>query len=231
MNRVCVGMGWCGCMKDGRPLHVRDFIPRSGSVSAQQFAEWLILADGCNPSTPKWAKSKQKIIVAFQDIMGADVVEANELRWAGRDEYDVVIQPRNTIPKKITSVTLVVSDYDEAINFYVGSLGFVLVEDYWLDNHTKRWVRVAPPGAQTALLLAKANSTAQKAAIGNQTGGRVGFFLQTDDFARDHAAMLEKGVTFREAPRHEPYGTVAVFEDPFGNLWDLIEPKQKGGLR
>ena len=124
----------------------------------------------------------------------------------------------------IASVTLVVPDYDAGIDFYVGKLGFELIEDTAL-NATKRWVRVAPKGAQTALLLARADGSEQDAAVGNQTGGRVGFFLHTDDFARDHAAMLEKGVTFREAPRYEAYGTVAVFEDPFGNLWDLIEPK------
>ncbi|MEO1322891.1 MAG: VOC family protein [Pseudomonadota bacterium] len=124
----------------------------------------------------------------------------------------------------IASITLVVPDYDAAIAFYRDSLGFTLLEDTKLSD-TKRWVRVAPPGAETALLLAKADGQAQVAAIGNQTGGRVGFFLHTNDFARDHAAMLAKGVSFREEPRFEPYGTVAVFEDPFGNLWDLIEPK------
>ncbi|MEL7541090.1 MAG: VOC family protein [Pseudomonadota bacterium] len=125
----------------------------------------------------------------------------------------------------IASVALVIPDYDAAIAFYVDQLGFALLEDTCL-SETKRWVRVGPQGAETALLLAKADGPAQAAAIGNQTGGRVGFFLHTDDFARDHAMMLAKGVTFREDPRHEAYGTVAVFEDPFGNLWDLIEPKR-----
>nr|WP_070961160.1 VOC family protein [Hyphomonas sp. Mor2] len=124
----------------------------------------------------------------------------------------------------IAIFTIVVPDYDAGIDFYVNKLGFELLEDT-PRSPTKRWVRVAPPGAETAILLAKADGPAQEAAIGNQTGGRVGFFLHTDDFARDHAAMVDKGVSFREAPRHEPYGTVAVFEDPFGNLWDLIEPK------
>ena len=124
---------------------------------------------------------------------------------------------------KLSAITLVVPDYDAAIDFYVGTLGFELREDTKLSG-TKRWVRVAPPGAETSLLLAKADGPKQDAAIGNQTGGRVGFFLETDDFARDHAAMLSKGVTFKEAPRREAYGTVAVFADPFGNLWDLIEP-------
>lgn len=125
----------------------------------------------------------------------------------------------------IASVALVIPDYDAAIAFYVDQLGFALLEDTRL-SETKRWVRVAPSGAETAILLAKADGPAQAAAIGNQTSGRVGFFLHTDDFARDHAMMLAKGVTFREAPRHEAYGTVAIFEDPFGNLWDLIEPKR-----
>ncbi|MEL6858614.1 MAG: VOC family protein [Pseudomonadota bacterium] len=123
----------------------------------------------------------------------------------------------------IANVTLVVPDYDAAIAFYVDQLGFSLLEDTTL-TETKRWVRVAPRGAETALLLAQADGAAQEAAIGHQTGGRVGFFLHTDDFARDYAAMKNKGVTFREDPRHEAYGSVAVFEDPFGNLWDLIEP-------
>lgn len=124
----------------------------------------------------------------------------------------------------IANITLVVPDYDAAIEFYIDKLGFDLLEDTAL-SETKRWVRVAPPGAETALLLAKADGPAQDAAIGRQTGGRVGFFLHTDDFARDYATMKAKGVTFRETPRHEAYGSVAVFEDPFGNLWDLIEPK------
>ena len=114
-------------------------------------------------------------------------------------------------------------DYDRAIAFYVGSLGFQLLQDLDLGGG-KRWVRVAPPGAvEGSLLLARAVDPDQVAAIGNQTGGRVGFFLQTDDFARDHAAMLDNGVIFEEAPRVEPYGTVAVWRDPFGNRWDLIE--------
>lgn len=123
----------------------------------------------------------------------------------------------------IANVTLLVPDYDAGIAFYVDQLGFDLLEDTQL-SETKRWVRVAPKGADTALLLAKADGAAQDAAIGQQTGGRVSFFLHTDNFARDYAAMQAKGVIFREAPRHEAYGSVVVFEDPFGNLWDLIEP-------
>ena len=124
----------------------------------------------------------------------------------------------------ITLITLVVPDYDAGIDFYVGKLGFELLEDT-KRSKIKRWVRVAPEGAQTAILLAKAEGPKQEAAIGNQTGGRVGFFLNTDDFARDYAAMKQAGVTLKEEPRHESYGSVAVFSDPWGNLWDLIEPK------
>jgi len=127
---------------------------------------------------------------------------------------------------RIMAVTLVVHDYDAGIDFYVNSLGFELIEDTTL-GPDKRWVLVAPPGAETRLLLAKASGAQQTTAIGNQTGGRVGFFLQSDDFLRDHAAMMAKGVYFREDPRTEAYGTVAVFEDPFGNAWDLIEFKDQ----
>lgn len=124
----------------------------------------------------------------------------------------------------IAIFTLIVPDYDAGIDFYVRTLGFELLEDT-PRGPGKRWVRVAPRGAQTAILLAQADGPEQTAAIGNQTGGRVGFFLHTDDFAGDYAAMKVKGVTFKEAPRHEPYGSVVVFQDPWGNLWDLIEPK------
>ena len=124
----------------------------------------------------------------------------------------------------IARIALVVPDYDAGIAFYCGKLGFDLVEDTRLDD-SKRWVVVRPKGAvETSLLLAKADGERQQAAIGNQTGGRVGFFLFTDDFARDHAAMLAEGVAFLEAPRREPYGVVAVFSDPFGNHWDLLQP-------
>ena len=124
----------------------------------------------------------------------------------------------------IAIFTIVVPDYDEGIAFYVGKLGFELLEDTPRSS-TKRWVRVAPKGAETAILLAKADGPEQDAAIGHQTGGRVGFFLHTDNFARDYDAMQSAGVVFREAPRHEDYGSVVVFQDPWGNLWDLLEPK------
>ncbi|MFD3484098.1 VOC family protein [Streptomyces sp. NPDC058665] len=123
----------------------------------------------------------------------------------------------------IALVTLVVRDYDEAIAFYTGSLGFELVEDTDRGDGS-RWVVVRPRGGAGALLLARAADDAQRASVGAQTGGRVGFFLHTDDFARDHARMTAAGVRFLEDPRHEPYGTVSVFEDLYGNRWDLLQP-------
>ncbi|MEL7446837.1 MAG: VOC family protein [Pseudomonadota bacterium] len=119
--------------------------------------------------------------------------------------------------------TLVVPDYDAGIAFYVDALGFDLIEDTDLGDG-KRWVVVGTPTG-ASLLLAKASDPDQEAAIGNQTGGRVAFFLHTDDFETTHARFLEADVTFHELPRHEPYGTVAVFSDPFGNRWDLLELK------
>ena len=128
------------------------------------------------------------------------------------------------MPQTIAIFAIVVPDYDAGIDFYVNTLGFELLEDT-PRSPTKRWVRVAPAGAETAILLAKADGPAQETSIGNQTGGRVGFFLHTDNFERDYQAMKAKGVIFREDPRHEDYGSVVVFQDPWGNLWDLIEPK------
>ncbi|MFJ5733076.1 VOC family protein [Streptomyces paradoxus] len=127
--------------------------------------------------------------------------------------------------RRIALVTLVVDDYDEAIRFYTDALGFRLVEDAPRPDGS-RWVVVAPgtPGAGTGLLLARAEGEPQAARVGDQTGGRVGFFLHTDDFAGDHARMTAAGVTFLEEPRHEPYGTVAVFQDLYGNRWDLLQP-------
>jgi catechol 2,3-dioxygenase-like lactoylglutathione lyase family enzyme len=123
----------------------------------------------------------------------------------------------------IRMVSLVVRDYDEAIAFYVEALGFELVEDSDL-GQGKRWVVVAPPGSQgIGLLLAQAANPAQDARVGDQTGGRVFLFLDTDDFDRDHTRMRAAGVTFIESPRVESYGTVAVFEDLYGNRWDLVQ--------
>ncbi|SOD80489.1 VOC family protein [Spirosoma fluviale] len=125
----------------------------------------------------------------------------------------------------IAHIALVVDDYDEAIEFYTQKLNFTLLEDTVLSN-TKRWVRVAPPGSSgTGLLLAKAAGDEQKSRVGNQTGGRVFLFLYTDDFWRDHANMVAQNIRFVRGPVEEAYGTVAVFEDLYGNLWDFIEPK------
>ncbi len=127
--------------------------------------------------------------------------------------------------QSIGLVSLVVPDYDEAIAFYVGVLGFTQVEDMPTAEPGKRWVVVAPPGAtESRLLLARAANAEQAACIGNQAGGRVFLFLHTDDFARDHRRFVANGVTFEEAPRYEAYGTVAVFRDPWGNRWDLLQP-------
>jgi catechol 2,3-dioxygenase-like lactoylglutathione lyase family enzyme len=125
----------------------------------------------------------------------------------------------------LAQVALVVRDYDEAIAYYVGILGFELLEDRAMPEAGKRWVSVRPRGGGCALLLARAANARQAEAIGKQSGGRVFLFLHTDDFARDHAAWSARGVRFREAPREEAYGTVAVFEDLYGNAWDLIQPR------
>ena len=123
-------------------------------------------------------------------------------------------------------VALVVRDYDEALAFYVGTLGFDLVEDTPVPEQKKRWVVVAPPGAtESRLLLARAVGDEQSSRIGNQTGGRVFLFLQTDDFWRDFNAYTAKRVVFVRPPAEQPYGTVAVFRDPYGNLWDLVQIK------
>ena len=125
----------------------------------------------------------------------------------------------------LAHVALIVRDYDEAIEFYTGTLGFELVEDTYQPEQDKRWVVVAPPGADsaTSLLLARAASDEQAAFIGNQSGGRVWLFLATDDFRRDYEELRSKGVNFVREPLTAEYGTVAVFEDLYGNLWDLIE--------
>lgn len=121
-------------------------------------------------------------------------------------------------------VALVVHDYDEALAFYVGTLGFHLVEDTWLPAQAKRWVVVGPGGSGARLLLAKASSEEQSRRVGAQTGGRVFLFLYTDNCLRDHARWSAKGVKFVREPERQPHGVVAVFEDLYGNQWDLIEP-------
>jgi catechol 2,3-dioxygenase-like lactoylglutathione lyase family enzyme len=125
--------------------------------------------------------------------------------------------------QSLALITVLVRDYDEAIAWYTRCLGFDLIEDTPLGGG-KRWVRVAPTGGGTALLLARATDPAQKSHVGDQAGGRVFLFLHTDDFERDHRAMLARGVRFAEEPRREAYGTVAVFTDLYGNRWDLIQP-------
>lgn len=123
-------------------------------------------------------------------------------------------------PMQLAALTLIIPDYDTAIAYYCGTMGFTLSED--IDQGHKRWVKVTPPGGGTGFILAQPGDDAQQDMIGNQGAGRVWLFLQTEDFAKDHARLLSAGVQFEEDPRHETYGTVAVFRDAFGNRWDLI---------
>lgn len=130
----------------------------------------------------------------------------------------------NEVKQRLAAISLVVRDYDEAIAFYTGAMGFELIEDAPREGG-KRWVVVAPPGGGgAALVLAKAATPEQHACIGHQAGGRVWLFLHSDDFARDHRRMTAQGVRFLETPRVEDYGTVAVFEDLYSNRWDLLQP-------
>lgn len=130
----------------------------------------------------------------------------------------------------ISLTALVVRDYDEALQFYVGTLGFELIEDTHIAEQNKRWVVVAPPGAREGrLLLARAVGDEQVSRVGNQTGGRVFLFLCTDDFWRDYRNLVAKGVVFVRGPGEEPFGTVAVFKDLYGNLWDLIQHRTAAG--
>ena len=123
-------------------------------------------------------------------------------------------------------VSLVVRDYDEALAFFIGKLGFTLIEDTPVPEQAKRWVVIAPPGAtESRLLLARASTPEQESRIGTQTGGRVFLFLYTDDFWRDYTRYQSAGITFIREPKRHPYGTVAVFQDLYGNLWDLLEPR------
>jgi catechol 2,3-dioxygenase-like lactoylglutathione lyase family enzyme len=129
------------------------------------------------------------------------------------------------MPQQIQLIALLVHDYDEALRFYTGVLGFQLIEDICLSPE-KRWIVVRPNGGSgTGLLLARAVGGQQKARVGDQTGGRVFLFLETEDFRRDYAVYRARGVRFLEEPRQEPYGTVAVFEDLYGNRWDLIQQR------
>jgi catechol 2,3-dioxygenase-like lactoylglutathione lyase family enzyme len=130
------------------------------------------------------------------------------------------------MPQTLAHVALVVRDYDEALAFYVGKLGFRIVEDTDLPDQGKRWVVISPSGSTgTSLLLARASTPEQAAFIGNQAGGRVFLFLRTDDFRRDYDRMVVAGVRFVRPPSEQPYGTVAVFEDLYGNRWDLLQYK------
>lgn len=125
--------------------------------------------------------------------------------------------------RRIAHIALVVRDYDEAIAFYTEKLGFELIEDTYQPEQDKRWVLVRPPGAETSILLARASTDHQAGYVGDQAGGRVFLFLETDDFDRDFADFTAKGISFVRSPKTAPYGKVAVFEDLYGNRWDLVE--------
>jgi catechol 2,3-dioxygenase-like lactoylglutathione lyase family enzyme len=148
----------------------------------------------------------------------------------GQQEVDDLEGQQEPVRQAIGYVALVVRDYDEAIRFYVGKLGFRLVEDTFIEAQEKRWVLVAPPGSkESQVLLARASDDEQASRIGNQTGGRVFLFLHTDDFWRDYRRYTKEGVVFVRAPSEESYGTVAVFEDLYGNLWDLLQLRTNKG--
>ena len=133
--------------------------------------------------------------------------------------------------QSIIHIALIVRDYDEAIEFYTKKLRFTLIEDTYQPEQDKRWVVVSPPGSTgTTLLLAKASKTEQEPFIGNQAGGRVFLFLNTDNFWRDYKEMVERGIKFVRTPQEQPYGTVAVFADLYGNLWDLIQLRETHAL-
>lgn len=135
---------------------------------------------------------------------------------------------KKEIKQDVVYVALVVRDYDEAIDFFTSKLEFVLVEDTYISGQDKRWVLVAPPNSKgTNILFAKPSKSGQENFIGNQTGGRVTFFLSTNDFWRDYNKMVEKGIKFVRKPKVEDYGTVAVFKDLYGNKWDLLELKNQ----
>ena len=154
----------------------------------------------------------------LQDRLTESLQEAQESAANMRAQMAEAAAPR----ARVAAFSMLVPDYDSAIAFFVEVCGFELTEDR--DEGRKRWVTVRPPGAETQIVLARADTEGQRAAMGQQLGGRVGFFLHTDDFSRDHARMKAGGVKFREEPRREAYGVVAVWEDPWGNAWDLLEP-------
>ena len=133
--------------------------------------------------------------------------------------------------QSIVHISIVVNDYDEAIEFYTKKLNFMLIEDTYQAEQDKRWVVVAPPGSQgTTILLARASKPEQQPFVGNQAGGRVFLFLGTDDFWRDYNEMKERGVEFVRDPKEQEYGTVAVFKDLYGNLWDLVQFKENHAM-
>lgn len=172
------------------------------------------------------AALKQEVAQAWK------LLEATQGKLAKADELIQDLQHDNAALRRtaaavrlprVAAFSVLVPDYDSAIAFFVDCCGFELAEDR--NEQRKRWVAVRPPGgSETQIVLARADNDTQRAAMGRQLGGRVGFFLHTDSFSRDYARMKANGVKFREEPRHEKYGVVAVWEDPWGNAWDLLQP-------
>lgn len=190
------------------------------NVSAVQAA--LRLSEGDQAAI---ATLKQEVAQAWKllETTQAKLAMANEkIQDMERENFSLQQAAATVCLPRVAAFTLLVPDYDSAIIFFVDCCGFQLTEDR--DEGRKRWVTVRPPGAETQIVLARADSDAQHTAMGRQCGGRVGFFLHTNNFSRDYARMKAKGVKFREAPRHEEYGVVAVWEDPWGNTWDLLQP-------
>ncbi len=170
------------------------------------------------PSPPFTAPPSPARIRPGTFASGRDLAERKAL------VRELTVERGDPLKQFIGYVALVIGDYDEAIHFSVDTLGFGLVEDTYIEGQDKRWVLIAPPGAtETKLLLARAAGPEQASRVGDQTGGRVFLFLHTDDFWRDFKAFQAKGVTFVREPKRESYGTVAVFEDIYGNLWDLLQ--------
>jgi len=169
-------------------------------------------------------------LTALAEVYGDLVARSDDPTGAGKDAlfttlWQALDEIAKTPARRFAMTTLVVPDYDAAIAFFCRKVGFALIEDSDLGDG-KRWVVLGLPGGGARLLIARAATPGQAEAIGRQTGGRVGFFLETDDIARDHAAMLAAGVIFEDPPRRDPYGWVAVWRDPYGNRWDLIEPAE-----
>ncbi len=205
--------------KDGEE-HRRRVLGRQADIEGHLLPTWeQVCAMRCDPPSPGTLTIDTSACTA--ESVAEQIVRCVISTEAGSTQSALEsARPRQSIGH----VSLVVRDYDEALAFFVGTLGFDLIEDTYIPAQDKRWVLVAPPGSrETRLLLARASDDEQRSRVGAQTGGRVFLFLHTDDFWRDYERLRGKGVKFRRLPKDEAYGTVAVFEDLYGNLWDLLQ--------